>query len=350
MRFGRSNDWDQTPEWARLHHVDALRLEGRNVEAKVEAEAMSRDAETNRHWTPQLKMEMKLTIARIPFEAEAKCPMDVLRAHSPQPQKLVAWMEVWQTSRVIDQADQNTSIMELNRSNLLDLIGKSDLSAMECLRISDLMADAADKLDSETFASIGTDRAVTELADIRSDDVAARPLLNALKRADDRLWESPGSAVTRAQRLEKITLILMRFVRENPWDQTPEWARIGHGEALYLQQRYSEALAEANGLATDATTNRHFTNQQKIGIDWLQAIVLFDTGRYQDAVPHLESTATHPAFAYASDAWPLWAVALAKTGDAAHANRVFDDWIRQDRPPVVVAARVLDVIQGQQTH
>jgi tetratricopeptide (TPR) repeat protein len=200
------------------------------------------------------------------------------------------------------------------------------------------------------FASVGADRAITELANIRVDDPAARPILNALRRVDDRLWESPGSETSRGVTLEKITSLLMRFNRENPWDQTPEWARIGHGEAIFMQQRYAEAMNEADQLTNAAKTDRHFTDEQRGGIEWLQAMVLFNSGHYREAVPHLETTAMHAAFPHSKDAWPMWAVALAKSGDSERANRVFDNWIRRDRPPVEAAAHIMGVIQGQATN
>jgi hypothetical protein len=348
--FGHSSDWDQTPEWARVHRADALLLEGRNIDAKKEADAMIRESQTNKRWEPKLKRELNLMAARIPFEPEASSPMDVLQAHRVPPQPLIIWMANWQNSHLKDQSDDSETMVELKGLNLLNLIEKSDLSALECLRIGDLMADAGDFLNAEAFAAVGTDRAEFELKDVANGDMSARPILNELKRSDDRLWESPGSPNTRGITLEKITSILMRFDREDPWDQTPEWARIGHGEALYMQQRYSKSLAEANQLATDATTDANFTNEQKSGIEWLQAMVLFDTQHYRDAIPHLESTATHTAFPHSKEAWPLWAVALAKSGNPNHANEVFDDWIRRDRPAVDDAARVLDLIQNQEAH
>jgi tetratricopeptide (TPR) repeat protein len=342
MRFGHTNNWDQTPEWARIYHADALLLEGRNVDAKAETDLMNKDAQTNFHWSLKLKWELKMLIARIPFEPEANSPLDVLNLHHPKPKNLLARLAAQQTSEVKDQIDGNGTVLEMNRLSLLDIIRKSELSALECLRISDLMAD---RLDAEAFASVGTDRAISDLKNIGTNDLVARPMLNALKRVEERLWESPGSAIDRGATLEKITSILMQFAREAPWDETPEWARIGHGEALYMQQRYSEALGEANQVAMDANTDGHFNRRQKSGIDWLQALVLFDTGRYSEAVPHLEATARCIGFAHSKDAWPMWAVALAKSGDSKLANRVFDDWIRQDRPPVDSAAHVLEAIQ-----
>ena len=204
VRFGRQSDWDQTPEWARLHHADALVLAGRNVDAKAEADAMSKDAVADRHWGVQLKSELKLMIARIPFEPEAKSPLDVLTKHRPQPRELLAWMEAWQTNRLKNQTDEERTAAELNRPNLLEMIGKSDLSAMECLRISDLLSDAADRSDAEAFAAVGANRAVAELANVRCDDIAARPMLNALKRVEDRLWESPGSETSRARHWKRL--------------------------------------------------------------------------------------------------------------------------------------------------
>jgi tetratricopeptide (TPR) repeat protein len=350
VRFGRQNDWDQTPEWARLHHADALLLEGRNVEAKSEADAMSKEAATDPHWGAQLKSELKLLVARIPFEPEAKSPFDILVNHRPQPDELLAWMKIWQTNHLKHQTDEERTATELDRPELLEMIGKSDLSAMEGLRISDLLTEAGDQLDAETFASVGADRAVAELTNIRIDDPAARPLLNALKRVEDRLWESPASENSRGVTLEQITSVLMRFNRENSWDQTPEWARIGHGEALFMQQRYSEALAEANQLAKDARTDPYFTDEQRGGIEWLQAMVFFNNGRYQEAIPHLAYTATHTALAHSKDAWPMWAVSLAKSGDSEQANRIFDNWIQRDRPSVDIAAHIMEVIQGQATN
>jgi tetratricopeptide (TPR) repeat protein len=350
VRFGRQNDWDQTPEWARLHHADALLLEGRYIDAKSEADAMSKSAATDPHWGAQLKSELKLLIARIPFDPEAKSPLDVLTNHRPRPEELLAWMTNWQTDHLRDQTDEERTVKGLNRPNLLETIAKSDLSAMECLRMSDLLSEAANQLDAETFASVGADRAVAELANVRIDDLAARPLLNALKRVEDRLWESPGSEISRGVTLEKITSALRRFNREYQWDQTPEWAKIGHGEALFMQQRYSEALAEANQLAIDAKSDRYFTDEERGGIEWLQAMVFFDNGRYQEAIPHLAYTATHTALTHSKDAWPMWAVSLAKSGDSEQANRVFDNWIQRDRPSVEIAAHIMEVIQGQATN
>jgi tetratricopeptide (TPR) repeat protein len=259
-------------------------------------------------------------------------------------------MTNWQTNHLKNQTDEEKTTTEWNRPNLLEMIGKSDLSAMECLRISDLLSQASNQLDAETFASVGADRAVAELANVRIDDLAARPLLNALKRVEDGLWDSPGSEISRGITLEKITSILRRFNREYQWDQTPEWARIGHGEALFMQQRYSEALGEANQMAVDAKSDGHFTDEERGGIEWLQAMVLFDNGRYREAIPHLAYTATHTALSHSKDAWPMWAVSLAKSGDSEQANRVFDNWIQRDRPSVEIAAHIMEVIQGKATN
>jgi hypothetical protein len=221
ISFGHSSDWDQTPEWARVHLADALVLEGRNVDAKKQAEAMFRESQTDDRWGPDLKRELKIVAARIPFEPEANSPMDILRAHRIPPQPLIAWMANWQGSHLKDQGADSETMMELKGSNLLNLIATGDLSAMECLRIADLMADAGDPLNAEAFAAVGTDRAESELKDISNGDIVARPTLNELRRSEDRLWESPGSPITRGNTLEKITSILMRFDREDPWDKTP---------------------------------------------------------------------------------------------------------------------------------
>ncbi len=346
IHFSSTNKWDQTSKWGRIHHVDALLLEGRNIDAKVEAEAMDRDAKGNPHWDSKLKSELKLLKARIPFEPEAHSPLDVLNLHHPEPKELLAWFAAQQAAQTNNQGTGDEAVLDMTQSSLLILVEKSDLSSLECLRIAELMADGPDASDAEVFASVGTDRALTDLKNLSDDDVRARPMLNALKRMEQRLWESPAGEIDRGVTLEKINRMLMRFARENPWDQTLEWARIGHGEALYMQHRYSEALTEANQLAIDSATDDHFTRQEKSGINWLQALLLFDTGRFAEAVPHLEATATCTGFAHARDAWPMWAVALAKSGDSARANRVFDDWIRQKRPPIDAAAHVLEAIQG----
>jgi tetratricopeptide (TPR) repeat protein len=347
IRFAPTNKWDQTSKWARIHHADALLLEGRNVVANLEVGAMSREAQTNPHWDSKLKIELRLLNARIPFEPEADSPLDILNLHRPQPKELLAWLVARKAAHANDQTDEGDAAFAINRSSLLGLIEKSDLSALECLRISELLADGSDQLDAEVFASVGTDRAISTLNNIPIDDLRCRPILNAFKRVEQRLWESPASEIDRGVTLEKINCILIRFARENPWDQTPEWARIGHGEALYMQHQYSAALADANQIAIDSTRDDHFTRVQKVAINWLQALVLFDTYRYKEAVPHLEATATSADFGHSKDAWPMWAVALAKSGDSEHANRVFDDWIRQSRPPMDTAAHVLATIQGQ---
>jgi tetratricopeptide (TPR) repeat protein len=216
--------------------------------------------------------------------------------------------------------------------------------------MGELMNSAGDSPNGAIVAAIGTDRAIDELKTVKPGDISALPLIYAIQRVEAQLWECSGSAMQRGKTLEKMTSILMRFNRERPWDQRPEWAQIGHGEALYMQHRYDEALSEANRLEIAAQSDQHFTSQQKAGIAWLQGIVLYEMKDFRQAIPHLEFTATHNEFSHSREAWPLWVAALAKTGENDRANQLFDEWIRQEKPSVDTAQHILEIVQASTSN
>ena len=346
MQSRREAEWDQTPEWARIHHADALLLQGRDVQAQAEAMAMVADAQSDSHWTEQEVQELDLVIARIPFEPEARSPLDVLEKHKPMPAQLINWFRHRAAPGVKTSFQKSSDDFD---PELADTVTKSDLTAVECLRIAEV-ARSSDSIAGEVFTRFGVDRASKQLSRLASDDRAALQLINSLKVTEDWLWDAPGDERSRGVILEKINATLERFSRVDPWDQTPEWARISHGEALFMEHRYAEAMAEANQLERDARSDHHFTAEEKIGIRWLQAIILFDTKRFAEAVPLLRGVATASSFQHSKDAWPLLSIALANAGDRNGANQVFDEWIRRCLPSVDRAARVLELIQGESVN
>jgi tetratricopeptide (TPR) repeat protein len=343
IEFAPTTGSDQTRNWARLHQAEALILAARYSDAELEAKSLAKEASSSRKWTNDERRKLTSLLARIPVDSEATSPVDVVAAHAPQSSELFQWMKKWQETESTPlsfERDWGSDVTILG-----SLAQRAGLSADVSLRVSELMFDK-DAWNAEIFAQIGVDRAQATLADTSSTDTSAWPTIYALERVEAKLWDIEGNATNRGHILEGITSILMRFEREDPWDQRPEWAKIGHGEALYLQGQYSSALKEADALINTAKADSHYTGAEKAGIYWLQAVILFDTGRFKDALQPLEYTATHTEFAHAKEATPLWAIALAKSGNASEANRVFDDWIRQDRPTIEVASHVLEKIEG----
>jgi tetratricopeptide (TPR) repeat protein len=343
IRYAPVAGSDHTQLWAKFHLAEALILEDRYGDAQVEARTLDNEALNNRHWTNDERRELASLLARIPVDPDATSPLDVVTAHVPKSSGLFQWVEKWQASASTPAAFQRD--WDSDAATARNLIQQVGLSPNVCLRISELMFDK-DAWNAEIFAQAGVDGAQAALANVRRTDTAAWSTINALERVEARLWNIEGDETVRGQILEGIASILLRFERESPWDQRPEWAKIGHGEALYLQGQYAPALKEADALIAAAKSDSHYTGEEKSGIYWLKAVVLFDTGRFNEALEPLQYTATHTEYAHAKDAAPLWAIALAKSGDTSQANSVFDDWIRQDRPTVEVASEVLERIQG----
>ena len=352
-RLDGVNDWDQTREWARIHHADALLLEGRSSEANAECSAMVEESIKNSVWTMDEKQELSELRVRFPVDPQAKSPLEVLKLHGSPSANLLTWMNSWQASHNSLKAPTTQKTVDdlasrAKRSELGDLIASTDLTARECLRIGELMAPS-DPLDAEVFDAIGAKRASSELANIPPEDFSILPMINDLKRAETRINRAPESVIERGVALEIIDSIFMEFDCDDISNSRRQWAAINHAEALYMQQRYAEALTEADELESEAICNPHFSSQQRTEIEWLQSLVLYYMNRFSDALPHLECTAMQTEFSHANQAWAMWAVALARTGNSDAANRVFDQWIRLAHPSTHTAAVVLGNMQSQQS-
>jgi tetratricopeptide (TPR) repeat protein len=267
-------------------------------------------------------------------------PIALSQAHKTKLPDLEAWLTQWQSSHSTTRPGNEGFTPPNELPQLQELVSKSDLSAMECLEMSRMVGIAGDLPACEVIAKIGVARAQSQLAKASHDDATVKPLLDVIGTAEDPLWGHTENGPV----LEQMTTLLMKFDRFGEDDQRLEWARIGHGESLYRLRQYDKALAEADGMVTDSKKDGHWTEDQKVGIDWLQALVLYNMGRFKDTIPHLLVVTGHPKFHHSRNAWPMLASVYARTGNIESANNTFDEWVRLYRPDALEATPVLNTI------
>jgi hypothetical protein len=250
-------------------------------------------------------------------------PLVVLEAHQPKLIEFETWATQWETAHSSTRPSQRAYSSPEDAQRIQDLAAKSDLSATECLVISKAVGDHGDFTAARALAVVGVDRAEKELAGVGNDDPNAIPLRDAVHSAEASLWDYPGNGPL----LERMASLVMRFDRSSDFDQTPEWSRIAHAEALYMQGRYEKATAEIQLLDEEATEpNSDFTAEQKIHIQWVEAGLFLGQQQYAAAVPHLRAVVDCETFKYWKSACNAYFFAAAMADDevaAQHAYKVY---------------------------
>jgi hypothetical protein len=378
MPIPRRDPYDPEPEWRQINHAAWLVYSGRVKNGLVAISAVRADTSKNKNYSQEQLSELtwieglaffkngEYDKAAPALETVAgnstshspsaqiilaqmrmpKTPLAVLRARGQAIHEIEEWATRWQDGHS-DEPYQS------NLKKLRDLIGASEIPAIDRLTIGQITEKAGDTATATVWYKAGIDRSRIELAAVQKDGKStalvqqlvisllpgldsARSLFWTGNDADDGIWE---------QKLLEIELVLPRI---NVWDHDPEWRRIGHGESLFMQRHYAEALAEADAMTADAAKpDGQFTEDQRTGIHWLRALVLYATHHYNAAVVELRYVTGHPSFHHSKDAWLPLIVTLDRLGDPAGANGMFDVWVRRYHPTAKEAAPLLAQIEGE---
>ena len=378
MPIPRRDPYDPEPEWRQINHAAWLVYSGRVKDGLVAISAVRADTSTNKKYSQEQLNELtwveglaffksgeydKATPALDTVAGDStshsssaqiilaqmrmpKTPLAVLRARGQTIHGIEEWAIRWQN-------DHSEAPYQSNLTKLRELIGASGIPAIDRLTIGQIAEKAGDTATAAVWYKTGIDRSRIELVAVQKDAKStvpvqqlvisllpgldsARSLFWSGNEADDGMWE---------QKLIEIEFVLPRI---NAWDHDPEWRRIGHGESLFMQHRYSEALAEADAMTADAAKpDGQFTEDQRTGIHWLRALVQYATHHYSAAAVELRYVTGHPSFHHSKDAWLPLIVTLDRLGDPAGANAVFDDWVRHYHPTAKDAAPLLAQIEGE---
>ncbi len=363
-RIPREGDSDIQSDWRRISHAGWLVYLGRCDEALNEIKEIRSDR-TAKYlelgqcdemlWLEGLAyyksgginqaLPMLKTVAgdsRNPHAREAtkllvqinspKTPLAVLQGHPSKLAKLEQWAISWQAAGATSRPNAKDQLVDLKGA-----IEVSDLGALERLRIGQIVEQGGDQQSAVLWYQAGIDQAQRELDAAQhghnESSIAMQtltPLLPGLDAAKALFWTMPDSGPWE-EKLIKMELILPRV---DQWDQDPEWRRIGHGESLYMQRRYTEAMTVADGLENDSRNPaNHFTEQQKIGILWLRGLILFDTKHYEKALPYFAAVADCPSFHHSQDAFlPLVLSLLLTPGKGAKAVDAYQEYLRRYGP------------------
>jgi hypothetical protein len=292
-------------------------------------------------------------------------PMDQIAGHDADRQKAV---EMIRSSALINDAQlrawlfddylvtfANHGDLGLTRQKLETLLFETPRNPVELSQIGRAIYGLTS--DAQTCAIIGGVVLTTghqNLTDQTALDGPVRETIQAMKDYEPILWEANDRYANRryVDQLSDMSLDIQRLV---PPDDTRmgwmvNWARIVHGETLLLHGKFDEAWVESVTMTNDASTNLRWRESQKTGVKWLQALILFDTKKYDQALVPLKDVAAQENFAHMSQARVLLALALARTGQTERANAAFDEWIRRDHPSAHDAGPILAMINAGQTR
>ncbi|HEX8322405.1 MAG TPA: hypothetical protein VF595_00705 [Tepidisphaeraceae bacterium] len=226
-------------------------------------------------------------------------PGTLLAARKTRLPELEAWAKAWEAAHANKADTIYTS--DDDAARLRELVEKSDLTAIECFHISKLVSDQKDLPAAEAWMNPGVTRAEAEIGHKAHDDPSVNPVLNAMGDATQSLW-ARGPKI--AKLLERTTAMGIKFDRTAPWSQRPEWSRLGHAEALYLQERYDEALREIDTFLADVGTEsgKFIKKEQKAEAHWAKALVLLARKQEVEAIPELQAVVAIPTHHHINDA------------------------------------------------
>ncbi len=252
---------------------------------------------------------------------------------------LYAWIKKWQRSSQFGKAASPES-----RSALEKILKGTDLSAQALIDTGrEIHITSGDDVTTALIYAAGVRQGHKELAKNAASGAQVRPLLFALDSTRGVFWKVIDSG--HLELVDDAYVLCTDLARWIPpgdpdLESGRQHGKIGAAGCLYLKGQIQDAL-----VAIEHIDKQKLKDNERLGVEWIHSLALFDSGRLLDALPKFREIAEHSHFHHSKDALPFLALALARTGDADGANEAFDDWIRRSHPGVKEAAALLRTIR-----
>jgi hypothetical protein len=253
---------------------------------------------------------------------------------------LAAWLDHW------EQNDFDSFYVRDSKERLLTLLQDSSLSSLTLMSIGRAISfRSTDDWIIGAFLAAAAERAHKELLMVRDQPIRKREILVALSLAKPTLWR----VIDSGDRTFLASLYLLNrdladqiLTNDTKLQNAKVHGSVGAAECLWLTGKYDEALKTVAEVDKTATTI-----EQQRAAAWIRGLALLSLCRYAEAGSQFQFVAKAPQYVYTEPAMRWAAVCFARSGKSADANRAFDDWARRYHPDVTLAARVIELMQGE---
>jgi tetratricopeptide (TPR) repeat protein len=202
--------------------------------------------------------------------------------------------------------------------------------------------------------------ALTYLDEKQCVELLLSPLLESVQPV---LSDSSPSPRDRADMIEALWSIHANLCAHGRWQsdervlralvqcQTPgsgrsQSARYAYAEALYMQQKYYEALRAFEDVLREREIAFEAAESINRPLDWELALSHYYLGNYAAAAGHFTQATKVKGVPEEAHAWPMAVVSYARSGDTLRAQQTVDDWIRQRKPTTRDVAPILSQLEG----